>query len=166
MGKKSGSGSGMNNPDHISDSLPITIFWVKILKFFVVDPGSGMEKIRIRDGNKFVSGIGDKNPGSATHWCFQGDATHICGAGCQLFSGDPATASQPCHRQMGARRGGPSSQSYKTLQGNSDSAVDPDPYPDPDWIRMHGVPGSISGSGFAIRIPEGKNDPHKHRKSL
>jgi hypothetical protein len=34
MGKK--SGSGMNNPDHISD-------WVKILKFFDADPGSGIE---------------------------------------------------------------------------------------------------------------------------
>jgi hypothetical protein len=31
MGKKSGSGSGMNNPDHISESLE-TIIWVKILK--------------------------------------------------------------------------------------------------------------------------------------
>jgi hypothetical protein len=53
MGKKSGSGSGfgMNNPDHFSHSL-ITIFWVKILKFFDVDPGSGMEKIRIREGKK------------------------------------------------------------------------------------------------------------------
>ncbi len=49
MCKKSGSGSGMNNPDHISVSLE-TIFWVKILKFF--DAGSGSvirdEKIRIR----------------------------------------------------------------------------------------------------------------------
>jgi hypothetical protein len=52
-----GSGSGMNNPDHISESLK-TIFWAKILKFFDVDPGfgirdnqdpgSGMEKSRIR----------------------------------------------------------------------------------------------------------------------
>jgi hypothetical protein len=53
MGKKSGSGSGMNNPGHISH------FWVKILEFFDaepnpesgiflnLDPGSGMEKIRI-----------------------------------------------------------------------------------------------------------------------
>jgi hypothetical protein len=53
MRKKSGSGSGMNNPDHISESFK-TIFWVKILKFFDVDPGwknfgSGMEKSRIRD---------------------------------------------------------------------------------------------------------------------
>jgi hypothetical protein len=43
--KKSGSGSGMNNPDHISESLKKTNFWVKILKFFYVDLGSGMEKI-------------------------------------------------------------------------------------------------------------------------
>jgi hypothetical protein len=39
MGKK--SGSGMNNPDHISKSLE-TIFWVKIFKFFDVDPESGI----------------------------------------------------------------------------------------------------------------------------
>jgi hypothetical protein len=38
MGKKSGSGSGMINPDHISQSLE-TIFWVGILKFFDADPG-------------------------------------------------------------------------------------------------------------------------------
>jgi hypothetical protein len=50
MGKKSGpgSGSGKNNPDHISRSLE-TFFWAKILKFFDADPGSCMEKIRIRD---------------------------------------------------------------------------------------------------------------------
>jgi hypothetical protein len=45
---KSGSGSEMNNADHISESLE-TIFWVIILKFFDADPGSGAEKIRIRD---------------------------------------------------------------------------------------------------------------------
>jgi hypothetical protein len=38
MGKKSGSGSGMNNPYHISESLD-RVFWVKILKFFDADPG-------------------------------------------------------------------------------------------------------------------------------
>jgi hypothetical protein len=48
MGKKSGSGFGMNNLDHISESLE-TIFGVNILKFFGADPGSGMEKILIRD---------------------------------------------------------------------------------------------------------------------
>jgi hypothetical protein len=39
MGKKSRSGSGMNIPDHISES-SVTLFWVKILKFFDADPGS------------------------------------------------------------------------------------------------------------------------------
>jgi hypothetical protein len=40
MGKKSGLGSGMNNPDHISEGLE-TIFGVKIIKFpySVVRPG-------------------------------------------------------------------------------------------------------------------------------
>jgi len=48
MGKKSGSGSGMNDLDHISECIE-TIFWVKIFKFFDAAPGSGIEKIRIRD---------------------------------------------------------------------------------------------------------------------
>jgi hypothetical protein len=70
MGKKSRSGSEMNNQDHISESLE-TIFWVKILKFFFdADPGS-----RIRDEKnsepgswmeKFGSVIRDKHPGFAT----------------------------------------------------------------------------------------------------
>jgi hypothetical protein len=46
--KKSGSRSGMYNPDHISKGSK-TVFWVKILKFFE-NPGSGMEKLRNRDG--------------------------------------------------------------------------------------------------------------------
>jgi hypothetical protein len=37
MGKKSVSGSGMNNPNHISESLE-TFFWVSKLKFFDADP--------------------------------------------------------------------------------------------------------------------------------
>jgi hypothetical protein len=37
-GLKSGSGSGMNNTDHISKNLE-TIFWVEILRFFDADPG-------------------------------------------------------------------------------------------------------------------------------
>ncbi len=48
----------MNNPDHISVSLE-TIFLVKLLKFFDADPGSGMDKIRIRYGK-------NSDPGSAT----------------------------------------------------------------------------------------------------
>jgi hypothetical protein len=50
-----GSGSGMNNPDHISEILE-TIFGVKSFEFFDTNPGSGMEKILIRD----------KHPGSTT----------------------------------------------------------------------------------------------------
>jgi hypothetical protein len=63
--KDSGSGYGMNIPDHISEWLE-TFFGLKILKFFdahpgsgiflTLDPGSGMDKIQIRD----------KYPGSAT----------------------------------------------------------------------------------------------------
>jgi hypothetical protein len=57
-----GSGSAMNNPDHISKSLNnFFIFWVKYLNSFmwIRNPGwkkfrSGIEKIRIRD----------KHPGS------------------------------------------------------------------------------------------------------
>jgi hypothetical protein len=53
MGKKSRSGSRINIPDHISESLE-TIFWVKISQFFYADPDPG-------SGNFFDpgSGIGD-----------------------------------------------------------------------------------------------------------
>jgi hypothetical protein len=57
MGKRSGSGSRMNSPDHISESLE-TILWVNFLRSGIRNEkkfGSGMEKIRIR-----------KHPGSAT----------------------------------------------------------------------------------------------------
>jgi hypothetical protein len=56
IGKKSGSGSVMNNLDYIFEGLE-TIFWGKILKFFDAVPGSGMEKIQIRDGKKSGPGI-------------------------------------------------------------------------------------------------------------
>jgi hypothetical protein len=52
----------MNNPDHISSSLE-TIFWVKILKFFDADRGSGME---ICGSGMEKNRIRDKHPGSAT----------------------------------------------------------------------------------------------------
>ncbi len=48
-----GSGSGMNNPGHISESLK-TIYWVK--NTYILCYGSGMEKSRIRE----------EHPGSAT----------------------------------------------------------------------------------------------------
>ncbi len=49
MGKESGSGSGMNNPDHISESLK-TIFWVKKL--------NSLMWIRDQGWKKFGSGMG------------------------------------------------------------------------------------------------------------
>ncbi len=61
MGKKSGSGHGIRIRDEQPGSYfreLKTIFWVKILKFFNVDPGSRMKKNRIRDGNKSNSGSG------------------------------------------------------------------------------------------------------------
>jgi hypothetical protein len=57
MGKKSGSGSGMNDTDHISESLE-NFFWVKILKIFDADPGYRREKIRIRGGKNSDLGSG------------------------------------------------------------------------------------------------------------
>jgi hypothetical protein len=56
MGKKSGSGSGMNNQDHISESLKNNFLGKKYLNSFmwILDLewkkfGSGMEKSKIRD---------------------------------------------------------------------------------------------------------------------
>jgi hypothetical protein len=52
------SGSGMNNPDHISENMQ-TILWVKNIStvFFHADPGSEKEKHRIRERKTFGSGI-------------------------------------------------------------------------------------------------------------
>ncbi len=65
MGKISGSGAGMNNPDHISEILE-PIFSVKILKFFDEDSGSGMKKNSDSGWKKLGYGIRDKHPGSTT----------------------------------------------------------------------------------------------------
>jgi hypothetical protein len=51
MSTKSGSGSGMKNPDHISECL---FFWVKILKFF--------ERIRDQGWKKLGSRINIPDP--------------------------------------------------------------------------------------------------------
>jgi hypothetical protein len=65
MGKKSGSGSGINNPDHISDCLKnnflVNIPYLPVL--FDVDPGwkkivSGMKKNRIRDKHQRIRNTG------------------------------------------------------------------------------------------------------------
>jgi hypothetical protein len=70
MGKK--SGSGMNIPDHISESLE-TIFLVKntLMYFFDADPDPGSEIFETLD-----PGWKNSNPGSGinipdpTHWFF------------------------------------------------------------------------------------------------
>jgi hypothetical protein len=68
MGKKSRSGSGMSIPDHISESLK-TIYGLKILKFFEVDPGPGSGIfLTLAPGSgreKFGSGINTPDP---QHW--------------------------------------------------------------------------------------------------
>ncbi len=63
MGKNQISGSGMNIPDHISESLE-TNFWVKILEFFmrIRDPESFRQWIRQNSD----TGSGIKIPGFAT----------------------------------------------------------------------------------------------------
>jgi hypothetical protein len=69
-GRKSASGSGIRDEqpgsgirDEQSGSYFLefrnhffAFFWVKILKFFDEDTGSGMETVRIRDGKKSVPG--------------------------------------------------------------------------------------------------------------
>ncbi len=60
-GLKSGSGSGMNNPDHISESLG-TIFGLNYL--------NSLMRIRDPELEQFGSGIRDVYPGSATLFIF------------------------------------------------------------------------------------------------
>jgi hypothetical protein len=82
MAKNSGSGSGMNNPDLISDCLEIIFFWVKILKFFFVadpirngknaDPGSG-----ILDGKNWDPGSGINFP-DPQHWSVDNLCISLC----------------------------------------------------------------------------------------
>jgi hypothetical protein len=66
MGKKLGSGSGMNNPDHISESSKKQFFGLKYLNFlmWIRDPEW---KIRIRDlgWKKVGSRINIQDP---QHW--------------------------------------------------------------------------------------------------
>jgi hypothetical protein len=57
---KCGSGSGLNIPDHFSESLQ-TVFWIKMLTVFNADPGSFSHWIR--DGKIWIR---DKHLGSAT----------------------------------------------------------------------------------------------------
>jgi len=70
MGRKSASGSGIRDEQPGSYFLELRnhFCWVKILKFFDANPGSGMETVLIRDPGwkKVGSRIRDKHPGSAT----------------------------------------------------------------------------------------------------
>jgi hypothetical protein len=68
MGKKSRSESGVIIPDHISESFE-TIFWVKILKFFDADPGSGIFLALDPGWEKYGSGINIPDP---QHCCYGG----------------------------------------------------------------------------------------------
>jgi hypothetical protein len=60
MDKISGSGSGMNNPDHISESIE-TIFGLKYLNSLMRI--RVMEKILIRDGKNSDPGRKNSDPG-------------------------------------------------------------------------------------------------------
>jgi hypothetical protein len=60
MGKISGSGSGMNNPDHISESIE-TIFGLKYLNSLMRI--RVIEKILIRDGKNSDPGRKNSDPG-------------------------------------------------------------------------------------------------------
>jgi hypothetical protein len=64
MGKKSGSGSGINIPDHISESFE-AIFWIKYLNSLmrIRDPGW---KKSDPGWKEFGYGIRDEHLGSAT----------------------------------------------------------------------------------------------------
>ncbi len=101
MGKKSGSGSGMNNPDHNSESLEIIFFWINILKFFDADPwwknsdpggkkfGSGRENIRIRN----------KHPGSVTLFSYLPSRVAVRS---RAWSRVPCCTSRPAPPGLGA----------------------------------------------------------------
>ncbi len=64
MGRKSASGSAIRDEQPGSYFLELRnhFFWIKILIFFDADPGSGMEKVRIRDGKKSDPGSGINIP--------------------------------------------------------------------------------------------------------
>jgi hypothetical protein len=67
MGKNPEPGSGRNISNQVSNS-SVTIFGLKLFKFFVSVPDSGSNIFgpRIQDPGWKNSGIRDKHPGSAT----------------------------------------------------------------------------------------------------
>jgi hypothetical protein len=61
MGKNSGSGSGMNNPNHISESLETIFLELKYLNSLMRIREPGWKKNRIRPGMEKIW-IRDKHP--------------------------------------------------------------------------------------------------------
>ncbi len=86
MGKKSGSVSGMNDQNHISESLE-TLFWVKILK-------NSLMRIRDPGWKKFGSGINIPDP----QHCMISSSTYGVDALAQKHANpaDPAPDAQHC----------------------------------------------------------------------
>jgi hypothetical protein len=63
MGKKSGSGCGMNNPDHISEGAEKPLFEVNILKIFDADPGPGFGDGKNSDPGSEIRDGKNSDPG-------------------------------------------------------------------------------------------------------
>ncbi len=93
MGKKSGSGSKMNNPDYISERLE-TLFWIKILK-------NSLMRIRDLGWKKFGSGIRIRN--TVSYYVIFSQKFGRCG---RIYGrlGTRGTAQQ-CARTTGERVG-------------------------------------------------------------
>jgi hypothetical protein len=165
----------------IRDEQPIFInhFWVKMLEFFVADPGFGMEKILIRvyliqirdpGWKKFGSAI---RPGSATLTSkkhFAKDLLKLCCCRGALASrhrpsGEALRAQILRRASASAMSASSSLSSFYTVRSQKIAEV----------CRYQGFgSGSgfnqVSGSGsvFGIRIQEGKNylQSNKSRKKL
>jgi hypothetical protein len=70
-------GSGINIPDHISESL-IYILWVKMHKLFVVDPGFGAFLKPGSGMEKFASGINIPDPQKSQYMYWSVFVKFIC----------------------------------------------------------------------------------------
>ncbi len=92
MGRKSASGSGIRDEQPGSYFLELRnhFFWVRILKFFDADPGSGMETVRIRDpGWKKVGTLLVYEPSCGGGGCCGVSANeYSCARGAKINFGD------------------------------------------------------------------------------
>jgi hypothetical protein len=92
MGKNAGSGTGMNYPDLISESLETNFWETKILEFFNADtgwknpdPGYGREKILIRETSRI------RNTGFYYCWSLP-SAVYVCDVPVSSGAVDPVVA--------------------------------------------------------------------------